>query len=310
MGAVTPLDIVVTGAGGYLGRALVAAAQARGHQVTPIYRSGNVRIAQDLAMPGAADALVAKIPRADAVIHAASEMTGDWATHARSSLPAMRAVCAFCTALTAHLVHISSIAVYDFEALATGGTVTENSPLITAPWDRDSYARAKAAQEKIVADLNPAASVLRVGAIYGPGRFMNTHLGIGLGPVLLRLAATGQVPMAHLSLVARVALEAAETKAQRTVNVLDSDLPDRNRYIAALKASGWPKLVIPFPWQILSGIGAALPFWQARPGLLRRRVLHARMKPLRYDNGLMRRQFSETPSPGFETLMKQAITNA
>ena len=127
--------------------------------------------------------------------------------------------------------------------------------------------------------------------------------------MLLRLAARGQIPLAHVDLVAEIAVLAAEHRACEAVNVTDSDLPDRLRFITALRASGWPKIVIPMPWQIFSGLGAFLGWWSARPGLLRRKVLHARMKPLGYDNTLMRSHFNFEERPPFEMMMKQAIRN-
>jgi nucleoside-diphosphate-sugar epimerase len=272
-------------------------------------RNGTDGIVQDLAADGATETLIAKIQTVDAVIHAASEMTSDWALHQRSSLPAMRTVCAFCEALDAHLVHISSIVIYDFAALNTGDIVTEQSPIESAPEQREGYVRAKLAQEEIVAHQIPSASVLRVGAIYGPDRILNAHLGIGIGPILLRLASSGQVPLAHVDMVAEMAVFAAENKATGAVNVLDTDLPDRIRFIAALSASGWPKLVFPCPWQIFSGLGTLLSFWKSRPGLLRKKVLHARMKPLGYDNALMRAEFGDGLATSFETRMKRAMRN-
>jgi nucleoside-diphosphate-sugar epimerase len=307
MGDVSTQHIVVTGANGYLGRAIVALAQGQGHRVTKVVRSGNDGIAQDLAQNGADSTLLEQIKSPDAIIHAASEMSSDWALHERSSLPATKNVCAIAKALNAHLVLISSISVYDFAVIAQGDVVNENSPIETAPEQRDGYMRAKLAQEEIVATHTPEASVLRVGAIFGPNRIMNAHLGIGIGPLLMRLAARGQIPLAHVDLTAQVALNAAVEKISGAVNVLDTDLPDRIRFIAALGKSGWPKLVIPMPWQIFSTLGAALFFWKGRPGLLKRNVLHARMKPLASDNALMRATFGDGERPSFEQLMKRAM---
>lgn len=307
MGDVAPLHFVVTGAAGYLGRAIVSAARARGHTVTSIVRSGQDGIVQDLSDSDATTLLSQNIKQADALIHAASEMTGDWAIHERSSLPAMQTVCALSKALDAHLIHISSIAIYDFETLAAGAVVTEQSIPETHANQRDGYVRAKLAQEQIVAEEAPDASVLRVGAIYGKSRILNAHLGIGIGPLLLRLASSGQIPLAHVDMVAQITVLAAEKKAQGAVNVLDTDLPDRIRFIETLSASGWPKLVLPLPWQVFSVLGTLLSFWTGRPGLLNRKTLHARMKPLGYDNALMRAEFGDLGMPHFEVLMKRAM---
>ncbi|MGH1577963.1 NAD-dependent epimerase/dehydratase family protein [Planktotalea sp.] len=307
MGALKPLHIVVTGSAGYLGRAIVEAAETRGHHVSKIVRSGDSGIVQDLAETGAAERLAQEIGAADVVIHAASEMTSDWARHEASSLPAMQTVCAVSKALNAHLVHISSIAIYDFESLKAGSIVTEQSPIEPNPEQRDGYSHAKLAQEEIIADEMPNASVLRVGAIFGATRIMNAHLGIGLGPILLRLASRGQVPLAHIDLVAQSALNAAINKSSGAVNILDTDLPDRIRFIETLSASGWPKLVIPCPWQAFSVLSKLLAFWSSRPGLLRTKVLHARMKPLAYDNALMRASLVHEPEDSFEAKMTKAM---
>ena len=307
MGNVMPLHIVVTGAAGYLGSAIVKAARACGHQVTPIVRHGSDGIVQDLADPNATGKLAQQLEPVDAIIHAASEMSGDWFVHQRSSNPACETVCNLANELDAHLVHISSIAVYDYLSLATGDTVTEQSLLESSPEERDGYARAKLAQEVIIAKTTPSASVLRVGAIFGKSRITNAHLGIGVGPILLRLASRGQVPLAHVDMVAQIAVRAAEDKAQGAVNIIDSDLPDRVRFIEALSSSGWPKIVIPIPWQFLEITGKTLSFWRSRPGLLQTKALHARMKPIAYDNTLMRAKFGDSEMSNFETLMQQAI---
>ena len=307
MGEIAPLRIVITGAAGFLGQATVAAARARGHSVTPIVRSAGEGIAQDLSQDDATGKLAQHIGDADAIIHAASEMSGDWHVHQRSSLPACKTVCDLANKLGAHLVHISSIAIYDCTALSIGDVVSEKSPIEPQPNQRDGYARAKIAQEEIVASRTPSASVLRVGAIFGKGRVMNAHLGIGIGPALLRLASRGQVPLAHVELVAQIAVRAAENKAQGAVNIVDTDLPDRIRFIETLSASGWPRLVIPTPWQAFDILGKLLSFWTSRPGLLHAKTLHARMKPFAYSNELMRAKFVGLEMPAFEILIKRAM---
>ena len=143
MGDVTPLHIVVTGAAGFLGSAIVATAKAHGHQVTSIVRKNGDGIAQDLAEVGAAETLATEIGKADAIIHAASEMSGDWDVHQRSSLPACKTVCTLANTLNAHLVHVSSIAIFDYEALPIGATIDEQSMIEPRPELRDGYARAK-----------------------------------------------------------------------------------------------------------------------------------------------------------------------
>lgn len=309
MGAVN--HIAVTGAGGFLGREIVRTALAQGLQVTAILRRapdadlGCEVVICDLAKTSA-EALGAQLKGVQAIIHAAGEMSSDAALHARSTLPATQVICEVAAALGAHLVHVSSISIYDYQSVPEGGFVTEDTAVEACPEQRDGYVAAKLTQEALVAGICPDASVLRVGALLGPGRVWNAHLGIGLGPALLRLSARGQVPICHVRTGAQVAVQAATAGKSGAVNVLEHDLPTRTRFIEAHAKSGWPRLVVPVPWQIIGALGAALRPWSARPGLLRAPVLHARMKPLGYDTARLEAEFV-LPKRSFEWLMKEAL---
>lgn len=269
--------IVVTGAAGFLGRATVAAALARGHRVRAVMR-------RVVAMPDGAEVMLADLAQedlapvmagADAVIHAAASLTGDGET-----LTATRAVLA--AAGNARFVLVSSMTVYG--AGMPGGTIDEASPPEPAPHLRDAYCRMKLAQEAMLRDIRADGWMLRPGVIVGPGRLWNAHLGMAAGPFLLR-AGAGQIPMIAVDDCARALVLAAETPPAgiEVVNVVADDLPDRRGYLALLQER--PRIILPLHWRVPDAAAALLADFAPRlPGLLRRPTLRARLMPQTYAN--------------------------
>lgn len=273
------LSLVVTGAAGFLGRAVCAEAAARGHRPRGVVRrpgQGGDAVC-DLA-EGVPPALLAG---ADAVIHCAGALAGDAARMERDTVAATRALMAAARAAGVPVVLAGSMAVY---AGRPGAVIDEDSPLEPEPEARDAYTRAKLAQEAVARAAGVPLRIMRLGALWGPGRLWNAHLGPRLGPVLF-LVGRGPIPLAHVSHAASALLSAAEGRWEGTevINVLDDDLPDARRFLAALPDP--PRLVLPLPFALLdraAGLLAPLGAGGRLPGLLRRPVLHARMAPRRY----------------------------
>ncbi len=330
MGALT---LVITGAGGFVGRHAVAAARARGHAVLALVRreasipqgwrrdTGIKPIVLDLGEVKAGD-LATHLSGTDAVIHAAAAMDGDDADHARDTIAPTEALLAALAvladgpgALLPKLVLVSSLSVYDGQALPAGSVLDEDSPLEAHPEARDAYCRAKLAQERLcraaAATTGFGLAVLRPGAVFGADRLWNGHLGHPVGPVLIRVKDPGEVPVCHVTHCATALVLAAEAPAGSvdTVNVIDTDRPDRAEYIEALSKGGWPRLVLTLPWGLLDRAGKVLDVFGFRsrlPGLLRPAVLHARMKPLRYSTARLEALPGWEPGPGFAELMAAA----
>jgi nucleoside-diphosphate-sugar epimerase len=339
MGAVSsPTTILVTGAGGFIGSHVTAAAAARGHRVIGLGRRAGPGVAVlDLGAQGAAAALDRLLDSIDAVIHAAAALGGNDAMHRRDTVGATAALM---RALRDHLartgrapalVLVSSIAVYDCRCVPEAGVVDEQTPLEAHPEARDAYVRAKLAQEALVTEAATEGlrvSILRPGIVFGPGRLRNAHLGPAIGPLLLR-SIGGALPVCSVWRCAEALVLAAEHSlsvpvsdpAERpvAVNILDDDLPDRTRFVAALREAGWPRLVLPCPWrlvlavatvaeratQLLPGLGQ---YVGARlPGLLRPAVVHARLKPLGFAAARLKGMRAPSPGRGFEAVMNQAI---
>ncbi|WP_417524639.1 NAD-dependent epimerase/dehydratase family protein [Marinovum sp.] len=313
------LTLLITGAAGYVGRHTVAAARMHGHAVIAVMRDssdlpegwiedpGITVIAGDLTH---CPALPEACARADVVLHLAASLSGEAERQARDTLQATEALLA---ALPegAKLVHLSSMAVYDMTRADTGEMISESFPLLAPDSPADAYATAKAAQERMVTEAAKARDLrlitLRAGAIFGPDRLWNAHLGIAVGPVLLRLAGLGQIPLCHVSTCTAALIHAAERRATGPINLLDEDLPTRQRYLANLE--GKPPVVLPLNWRWLMPLArcaAAIVPRDRLPGLMRPEVLRARFLPVSYDNSRMREALGLRQAQSFEALMHEA----
>lgn len=287
-----PLNLVVTGAAGFIGREVVSIAVSRGHHVRAIVRradavhpdwtKGVTPVVSDIRQ---SDALEASLQGADAVIHLAAAMKGDAATQQRDTIDGTRKLCAAMAAQSAipRLVLISSISVYAHDAVAEGGVIDEHSPLETAPESREIYCQNKLVQEEIARSFQASdgmdVTILRPGAVFGPNQLWNGHLGATAGPVLVQFTRSGDLPAVYVRNCALAIVKACEAQVPGPVNLIDEHPPDRATY---LKAIGWQKPTVVLPWRLMALLGKVLPI-RAKPGLLHPATLQARMMPVRYD---------------------------
>lgn len=292
------LTLMITGAGGFLGRAVAAEAQARGHEVRALTR-------------GECDLASGEWPALDGVecvIHLAGSLSGDAAVQARDTVAATRHLTEALQAqpLPPRLVLASSIAVYSADAR---GVVTEATPLENRPARRDAYAAAKLMQEEMLRESGLRHTILRPGAILGPGRVINAHLGLGLGDTLILMGRGGEVPVVSLADCARAFVQAAEVPGEgRALNILGRDLPTRARYAAALRRTGWPRRVLPLNWRLLMPLAWLLaPLGGRLPGMLRPAVLRARMRPVSYDIAAAEAALDWEPRDDFDTAFARAV---
>ncbi|WP_353473410.1 NAD(P)-dependent oxidoreductase [Salipiger sp. H15] len=312
--------ILLTGASGFVGRAVLAEARAQGVQVVAVSRSaapgqvpqgkGLTWIEADLSDPASIPALRAAAQGCTAAIHAAAHLGSDEGAVSAATIGGTRHLLAALDGLPLHLVLVSSIAVYDTARLSPGSEVTEQTPLESPASARNAYVSGKLTQEALCRASGLPLWILRPGAIFGEGRTWNAHLGPSLGPVLLRVGMKGELPLAHVGHVARRLLQAARRRPDgvRVVNVIDPDRPDRTRFLRAHAASGWPKLVLPLPWPLWMLAARLLaPFAARLPGLLRVPVIKARMMPLRYPDRGLQAALGPLPQPRFGTLMAQSV---
>ncbi|MBU2983338.1 NAD(P)-dependent oxidoreductase [Lentibacter algarum] len=299
------LNIAITGAAGFLGGACVASALAHGHKVRALVR------ADTSALPRGVETIVCdlaeglptgSLSNVDAVIHIAAAMSNDQSLLARDTTKATDNLLAAIKQESpeARLVLASSISVYDAFAVQLGDVLTEGSPTESQPQKREPYAQSKLLQEKQAKEAELAAWILRIGAVYGGTRVWNAHIGPRVGPLLMSLGRQGDVPLAHVQNVAEALVLAAQAEPENgfeVLNIVDNDLPDRRAFIAlAHKGPHLPllwRLLMPFAYCAEALLGARAP------GMLRPRVLAARLRPMRYSNARAKERLQWVPHSRF-----------
>jgi dTDP-4-dehydrorhamnose reductase len=149
--------LLVTGASGYLGGAVVRLAAATGWDAvgTSFSVPGDVRV--DVRDPGAVRDLVEAV-RPDCIVHTAYVQDGPeaWGTNVGGAANVAR----FASAAGARLVHVSTDLVFDGRA---GRPYREDDPAEPVI----EYGRSKAAAETAVAAADPTAVLVRTSLIYG-----------------------------------------------------------------------------------------------------------------------------------------------
>lgn len=305
------MNILVTGASGFLGRYTVAELLRRGHQVQAVVRpTANMSqiswqthpavqfVRVDLEQPiGLAEVLQG----VDAVVHLAAAKTGDFQTQLRGTVTATENLLkAMAEADVLRLVAISTFSVYDYLNLSAGTTLNENSPIESAPTRRDAYAQTKLIQEERVQQFaqthNGQVTILRPGIVYGRDALWNASLGAKAGDRLwLRIGNDATLPLTYVENCAAAIASAVERDEAigKTVNIIDDALPTQQVYTEKLLArlSDSPRTV-QINWTTMQLLARLVWLINQRllagrlklPGLLIPARLHARFKPLQYSN--------------------------
>lgn len=276
------MRIYITGATGFVGSNVVAAAVARGHDVTAVVRPssnatfeapaddhddgeeltaerGSIETARvDLrSMDGLADSLQG----ADVVIHLAAAKAGDFYTQFAGTVVATENLLrAMAEAEVPNLVGISTFSVYDYLNTKAGTVIDEDSPIDTSPALRDEYAQTKLVQEDLYRDFGQADDhrlvIVRPGMIYGPDNLWHALLGAEFGPRFLRIGSKATLPMTYVENCAEAMVLAAEKLTQpdssvdgSVINIVDDNLPTQQAYaeLVAAKMETPPSISIPWP---------------------------------------------------------------
>lgn len=183
---IAPLRVVLLGATGFISRALTAhLAAAR----IPLRAVGRGEV--DLTAAAAASALAGMLQSTDAVVMAAAltpDKGRDVATLMRNLRMAENVAAAIAARPVAHLVYLSSDAVYGWD-----------QPLIsetTAPSPTDLYSVMHLTRERMLAAATGATQtpycILRPCAVYGPG---DTHNSYGPNRFVRTALAEGRIQL-------------------------------------------------------------------------------------------------------------------
>lgn len=256
---------VVTGAGGFLGRAVTRELTRRGFVVRGVFRSQppndpNVRawVRADLAREIPADVFAG----ATVVVHAAAATAGGFDAHERDSVEATRQVIrAMKAAGVKQLVYVSSISVLEPPRSARERQ-DESTPLATNPERLGAYTWGKCAAEEIVAAahgrgeitariVRPAALFdgqdIEVPGLVGKRLFANWHLGFGrpgLPFAACEVSAAGAA-------IAWIAEHFAD--APPVLNLLDPAITTRHGLLELFRQHGWSGRFLWVPIRVLAG---------------------------------------------------------
>jgi nucleoside-diphosphate-sugar epimerase len=304
---------LVTGANGFLGRRVVLGLLDRGYVVRALVRPSTdlgernwpdqVEVVRaDLTT----DDLAPAFEGVDVLIHLAAAMRGSHEEQRASTVGGTeRLLEAMARSSTTRLVLASSLSVYDWSA--TQGTLDESSPLEANPGRRDGYAAAKIEQERLVrreaVARGWALTVLRPGAIWGPGHADLPSLGQKVGPIHLVIGPSTRLPLTHVENCASCFVEAATNPRAvgETFNVIDDDDRQIGEYLGEhLQRSGGRGLRVPVPYGVAlaaSRLGNAVlgKVMPKLPGLLVPSRFEARFKPLRFSSEKARAVLGWTP---------------
>ncbi|WP_166418534.1 NAD-dependent epimerase/dehydratase family protein [Cochlodiniinecator piscidefendens] len=279
--------ILITGASGFIGKYTVKMARKRGHDVIAVVRNPE-SIPPEWADDQKIAPLVADLangpapfPKVDAVIHVAASLSSNPARQQRDTHSATKGLIEAIQGQPI-LVLVSSIAVYPANALH----IDESCPVEPTPTLRDTYCQSKIAQEALVQRLySGPIHIMRPGAVFGPSRLWNSHIGVGLGPILVRLSKHGTVPTCYVEHCAQALVIAAEQSGLQNdiTNVIDDDRPTRADFLHTMQTTNWPRIIIPFSWKLLLALAHILPQSLPLPGILRPATLRARYQSVTYD---------------------------
>lgn len=275
--------ILITGASGFLGQALVQAARAQQAEVVAVTRqtglpswvgdAGITHVQSDLGQEAAVQSLEQVLgDDVTGVIHAAASFSGNEQTHARDTIKATQHLVGALQARGSQtrLVLVSSLSVYDVAAMDDHSNLDEAMRLVENARQRDAYAAAKVTQETCVRAYQGPKKVIRPGVIFGPKRLWSSHLGFVRFGVVICPGGDSRVPAIDVNRAAGAIVNAALTgQGEDVVNLIERDPPTQMQWLEALEMRAvrvprWCVLLM----GVCLGRGSA---WQAR------------FRPLNYD---------------------------
>jgi nucleoside-diphosphate-sugar epimerase len=304
------MKVLVSGAGGFLGRFVVQRLLERGHSVRAIVRTsidaplwdGDVEIFRaDLRV---SSELSAAFDGVEAVIHLAAAVTGNEDVQFASTVVGTeRFLEAMARSSTRRFIHVSSIAVYDWSCVRR--TMDEEIPLVKNAYEMGGYTIAKVWQERLVVraakEYKWDLTIMRPGFIWGPDHACIAGMGRQFGRIYLTFGLFTLLPLSEVRNCADCLVLAVETPLPGThiFNVFDSGRVRVLRYVSEYKRrSSQRGMIVPIPYRLGLGI-AILAEWTSRlafgkkgklPSLLMPRRYESQFKPIHFSNEKLKRE--------------------
>ena len=287
---------VVTGAGGFLGRAIVQAlprVRGIGRRAKPDDLDVNEWVTADLGRPLSGDALRG----AAVVVHAAAETSGGYEAHQRNTIDGTRHLLqAMREAGVARLVLVSSMSVLR-PPRTPWERQDERTPRPQEPRQLGAYTWGKTLQEAMVEQeaaalgistriIRPGALVERHGAslpgLMGRRLFGRWHLGLGRPQLPIAICDVDRCGEA----IAWCAEHFDD--AEPVVNLFDPSMATRADLLARMRAGGWSGRMVWVPISVLAlGLTTARTLLSlARGQWPERLAAWSVLRPRRYDTRL------------------------
>ncbi len=325
------MKVLITGASGFIGRYVVAAALRQSYDVRAVVRSAK----QPLPWPSHprlevihldlqdADRLPTALHSIDTVVHLAAVLSGSFEEQRQATVLATQALLkALRASSVQHLIAISTFSVYDYLSLSPGTILSESMPLETHPERRDGYTQTKLAQEILVrqfaSETSTLLTILRPGIVYGKDRLWNASLGVNLKERLwVCIGDRAILPLLYVENCADAIMQAIlhPPKSRHTINLVDDYLPTQKAYCDALHQLGAvmpPRVML--PWAVVNQVSN----WVAQfpgisganvPGLLVPARVHARFKPLAYSNTRAKQYLDWIPRFSLQEALTRSLSN-
>lgn len=268
------MKILITGAGGFLGKAIVERLLAHGQNdlrcmlrdtskargleaIAARYPQSRLEfISANLKNPAE---IVPAITGCDMVIHAAAALKGSPAEMFLDSVVASRNLLEVIVneLRPIRIVLVSSFGVMGVPELPRGAMVDERTPMEQHPEQRDVYSHTKLRQEQLFWEYRQKYGfelvVLRPGVIYGPGGgHFSTRVGLNLFGRFLHLGGNNLLPLTYVDNCAEAIVAAALSGTDGEVyNVVDDDLVTSKQYLTAYKKQVRKVRSVPVPYPAL-----------------------------------------------------------
>ncbi len=259
------MRVLVTGASGFLGRAVAAAVRDAGHEVRTFQRrpSGVDGVSDSLGTMTDAAAVARAVDGVEAVVHLAAKVSlaGDPADFERVNVEGTRMLLAAARAAgVSRFVFVSSPSVAHTGSSISGDGAAPASPAQA----RGDYARTKAAAEllALAADASGFAVVaVRPHLVWGPG---DTQL---VGRIVDR-AARGRLPLldSGAALIDSCYVDNAASAMVAALDRADADEVHGNAYVVT---NGEPRPVADLLDGICRASGVPTPRWHVPAGVAR-----------------------------------------
>ena len=258
------MNVLITGASGFLGGYIVERFLKDGHVVRAFLRRTSraerlQKLGVEIVRGDLKDAasLARAVAGMEVVVHAASTMSGPKEEYVAATQEGTLALLSAAEqAGVRRFVHIGSIGVFRARALPKGQQIDEDSPYEDDPELLSMYAASKIASERAALGFaqkgNMQVMVVRPGILYGPrGGWNISRMGYPAGRNRYAIIGMGRnpLPVCYVRNCADAVFLAA-TRAELTggtYNIVDDDRVTQREYLRAMKRTARPKMGI---WRV------------------------------------------------------------